>query len=244
MGLIVQKFGGTSVADRVCIYNVANIIARRINEGNRVVTVVSAQGDTTDHLLAKAQEISANPNARELDALIATGEQTSAALLAIALNELGVPAVSLNGAQAGIFTDESYGDARIETINAAEINRYLAQDIAVIVTGFQGVNCRGDITTLGRGGSDTSAVAIAAALHADECRIYKDVDGIYTADPRKDTKAKKLHHLDYDTMLALCDAGSGVLQRRSVELAKENNIELQILSSFQLLSGTVINGKN
>lgn len=242
MGLIVQKFGGTSVADRICLYNVANIIARRIQEGNRVVTVVSAQGDTTDHLLAKAQEISPDPNLRELDALIATGEQTSAALLAIALNELGVPAISLTGPQAGIITNGIYGNAEIESIDDRKINRYLSQGIAVIVTGFQGMDVNGNITTLGRGGSDTSAVAIAAALHADECRIYKDVDGIYTADPRKDPKAQKLHHLHYDAMLALCDAGSEVLQRRSVELAKENNIELNILSSFQLMSGTRING--
>ncbi len=242
MGLIVQKFGGTSVADRICIYNVANIIARRIAEGNQVVTVVSAQGDTTDHLLAKAQEIAEKPSPRELDALLTTGEQASAALLAIALNEVGVPAVSLNGAQAGILTDCMYGDATIQKINNRALERYLNQGIALVVTGFQGIDAEGNITTLGRGGSDTSAVALAAALHADSCRIYKDVDGIYTADPRKDTTAKKLSHLNYDQMLELCDSGSGVLQRRSVELAKQYGIELQILSSFQLISGTIING--
>lgn len=242
MGLIVQKFGGTSVADRICIYNVANIIKRRVQEGNRVVTVVSAQGDTTDHLLAKAQEISNTPDLRELDALIATGEQASAALLALALNKLKVPAISLNGAQAGILTDSSFGDADILKINNEMIYQYLSKGIAVVVTGFQGIDSAGNITTLGRGGSDTSAVALAAALHADSCRIYKDVDGIYTADPRKDPTAKKISHLNYDQMLDLCDAGCGVLQRRSVELAKEHQVELQILSSFQLLSGTVING--
>jgi aspartate kinase len=243
MGLIVQKFGGTSVADRICIYNVANIIKRRIEEGNHVVTVVSAQGDTTDHLLAKAQEIDETPNPSELDALIATGEQASAALLAIALNKMGVPAVSLNGYQAGIFTDSNFGDAAIINIDRKMIEQYLSNGTAVVVTGFQGIDSAKRITTLGRGGSDTSAVALAAALQADSCRIYKDVDGIYTADPRKDPTAKKISHLSYDQMLALCDAGSGVLQRRSVELAKEQNVELQILSSFQLLSGTVINGE-
>lgn len=243
MGLIVQKFGGTSVADRICIYNVANIIARRTAEGNQVVTVVSAQGDTTDHLLAKAQEISEHPAPRELDALLATGEQASAALLAIALNELGIPAVSLNGMQAKIITNSYFGDALIEHIDPGPIAQHLSNGKAVIVTGFQGVDKDGAITTLGRGGSDTSAVALAAALNADSCRIYKDVDGIYTSDPRKNPQAKKLAHISYDEMLALCDAGSGVLQQRSVELAKKHRIELQILSSFQLMSGTIINEK-
>ncbi len=242
MGLIVQKFGGTSVADRICIYNVANIISRRIAEGHQVVTVVSAQGDTTDHLVAKAQEICEHPTPRELDALLSTGEQASAALLAIALNSLGVPAVSLNGAQAGILTDSHFGDAIIECVEQDRIKKYLKDGVTVIVTGFQGIDTNGNITTLGRGGSDTSAVMLAAALRADICRIYKDVDGIYTNDPRKDPTAKKLSHINYDEMLALCDAGSGVLQKRSVELAREHQIELQILSSFQLTSGTVING--
>ena len=240
MGLIVQKFGGTSVADRICLNNVANIIARRIAEGNQVVTVVSAQGDATDRLLASAREITEEPDLRELDALLATGEQASAALLAITLNNIGVPAVSLNGAQAGIVTDDIYGDAEILTIDTAKIHKHLARGITVVVTGFQGIDQKGNIATLGRGGSDTSAVALAAALHADSCRIYKDVDGIYTADPRIDTTAKKLDHINYQDMLALCDAGSGVLQRRSVELAEKYELELQILSSFQLTSGTVI----
>ncbi len=243
MGLIVQKFGGTSVADRICLYNVANIIARRMQEGNQVVTVVSAQGDTTDHLIAKAHEISPHPVCRELDALIATGEQASAALLAIALNELHIPAISLNGAQAGILTDGVYGDAEIRQINSQVINDYLNQGFAVIVTGFQGIDSNDNITTLGRGGSDTSAVAIAAALGVNFCRIYKDVDGIYNADPRKNPNATKMSELTYREMLALCDKGSGVLQRRSVELAEKYKIELQILSSFQLLSGTVIHEK-
>lgn len=243
MGLIVQKFGGTSVADRICIYNVANIIARRIKEGNRVVTVVSAQGDTTDHLVSKAQEISSHPNGRELDALLSTGEQASAALLAIALNELNVKAISLNAAQAGILTNSNFGDAIIDQIDADCILYYLNDGYTVIIAGFQGVDLNGNVTTLGRGGSDTSAVAVAAALKTDSCRIYKDVDGVYTGDPRIDMTAQKLDHLNYDQMLALCDSGSGVLQRRSVELAKEHQIELQILSSFQYTSGTIIDGK-
>lgn len=241
MGLIVQKFGGTSVADRICIYNVANIIARRIKEGNRVVTVVSAQGDTTDHLVSKALEICSHPNGRELDALLSTGEQASAALLAIALNELNVKAISLNAAQAGIRTNSDFGDAIIDQITPDGILNYLDDGYTIVITGFQGIDLNGNITTLGRGGSDTTAVAIAAALNADSCRIYKDVDGVYTGDPRKDMTAKKLDHLNYDEMLALCDAGSGVLQRRSVELAQEHHIELQILSSFQYTSGTIIN---
>ena len=244
MGLIVQKFGGTSIADRICIYNVANIIARRIAEGNKVVTVVSAQGDTTDYLLAKAREISENPPLRELDALLSTGEQQSAALLAMALRDLGIPAVSFNGVQAGILTDSNFGDAEILKIDVENIHRFLEKNYAVIVTGFQGYDEAGNNTTLGRGGSDTSAVALAAALKADHCRIYKDVDGIYTADPRKDPSAKKMDHLHYDDMLALCDAGSGVLQRKSVEIAKASDIELQILSSFQRMSGTIINGEH
>lgn len=240
MGLIVQKFGGTSIADRICIYNVANIISRRVKEGNHVVTVVSAQGDSTDHLLAKAMELSDRPDSRELDALLATGEQLSAALLAIALNKLGISASSLNGAQAGILTNNTYGNAIIEKIDTSKIQSLLDHNITVIVTGFQGIAANGDITTLGRGGSDTSAVAIAAALKADECRIYKDVDGIYSSDPRKDLSAVKYKSLSYDEMLNICDKGSGVLHRRSVELAKEHKIPLQILSSFHLLEGTVI----
>lgn len=242
MGLIVQKFGGTSVADRVCISNVANIIARRVKEGNSVVTVVSAQGDTTDHLLAKAKEISQTPDPRELDALLATGEQASAALLSIALNSMGIPAISQTAAQAGIHCNDRYGDGDILTISTEKIRSFLDRGICVIVAGFQGVNRIGDTVTLGRGGSDTTAVALAAALKADSCRIYKDVDGIYTADPRKDPSAQKLSRISYDDMLALCDGGSGVLQRRSVEIAAENKIELQILSSFQLTCGTIIHG--
>lgn len=240
MGLIVQKFGGTSVADRICLNNVANIIARRVQEGNTVVTVVSAQGDTTDQLLAKAKEITESPDPRELDALLSTGEQSSAALLAIALNDIGIPAISLNASQAAILCDDQHGDGTIKNISVHRIRQYLDRGITVVVTGFQGINRAGDTVTLGRGGSDTTAVALAAALHADSCRIYKDVDGIYTQDPRKNPTAKKLDRLTYNEMLTLCDQGSGVLQRRSVELAAENHIELQILSSFQLTGGTII----
>jgi aspartate kinase len=240
MGLIVQKFGGTSVADRVCIFNVANIIARRISEGNRVVTVVSAQGDDTDRLIAKAHEIAKKPHPREFDALVTTGEQVSAALLAIALNEMGISAVSLTGRQAGIYTDSTYGNASIIEINTAKIKELLDSGNTLVVTGFQGVDGEGDTTALGRGGSDTSAVALAAALEADSCRIYKDVDGIYSCDPRKNTNAIKYSNMTYDQMLEIVDAGSGVLQRRSVELAKEKGVELHILSSFQKIEGTII----
>ena len=243
MGLIVQKFGGTSVADRTCLHNVANIIARRIAEGNQVVTVVSAQGDATDRLLASAREITDSPAPRELDALLSTGEQASAALLAITLISNGVSAVSLIGEQAGIHTDNQYGNAAILSIDTEKIRCYLNQGITVIVTGFQGISEEGSVATLGRGGSDASAVALAAALKADSCRIYKDVDGIYTADPREDITAKKLDHISYENMLALSDAGSCVLQRKSIELAQKHGIELHILSSFQFTSGTIINGK-
>lgn len=240
MGLIIQKFGGTSVADRVCLYNVANIIARRINEGNRVVTVVSAQGDDTDHLFAKAVEIAPNPNLRELDALLSSGEQMSAALLSIALNNMKVPAISLTGAQAGIYTNKNYGNAEIEYINKNLIHQYLETGNTVVVAGFQGIDDSGNITTLGRGGSDTTAVALAAVLNADECKIYKDVDGIYSADPRKDVSAKKYSRLSYDQMLQIAEDGSGVLQKKSIEMAKKYGVKLQILSSFQHLSGTII----
>ena len=240
MGLIVQKFGGTSVADRICLINVANIIARRISEGNRVVTVVSAQGDATDRLLASAKEISSSPNKRELDALLSTGEQASAALLAMLLNDMGIRAISLTGSQAGIKTNDCFGDGEIVAIEGENIQYFLSQGYAVVITGFQGVNKRGDVVTLGRGGSDASAVALAAALSADSCRIYKDVDGIYTADPRKDVSAKKLENVTYDQMLELCNKGSQVLQRKSVELAQKHKIELHILSSFQLTDGTRI----
>ncbi len=240
MGLIIQKFGGTSVADRVCLYNVANIIARRIKEGHQVVTVVSAQGDDTDHLYAKAVEIDSKPNPRELDALLSSGEQISASLLAITLNSMNIPAISLTGAQAGILTDQAYGDAEIKAINPDYIRKHLDEGKTVIVTGFQGVDEHGNITTLGRGGSDTSAVALAAYLNANICRIYKDVDGIYSTDPRKDLNAKKYNNLTYDQMLKIADKGSQVLQRRSIEMAKEHRIELQILSSFQHSSGTII----
>lgn len=240
MGLIVQKFGGTSIADRICINNIANIIKRRISEGNQVVTVVSAQGDDTDRLLAKAKEIAPNPDLRELDALLTTGEQVSASLLAIALIDMGIPAVSLNGKQAGILTNNFYGNAEILEIDTTAIREFLNDKKTVVVTGFQGSNREGEILSLGRGGSDTSAVALAAALNADSCRIYKDVDGIYSSDPRKDLNAKKIDRLSYEQMLEIADAGSGVLQRKCIEIAQKNKIKLQILSSFHPLEGTII----
>lgn len=240
MALIIQKFGGTSVADRVCLYNVANIIARRIKEGYQVVTVVSAQGDDTDHLYAKAVEISPQPNPRELDALLSSGEQISASLLAITLSSMNIPAISLTGSQAGILTNQTYGNAEIIDIKPECIRKHLDEGKTVIVTGFQGADKEGNTTTLGRGGSDTSAVALAAYLNANICRIYKDVDGIYSTDPRKDLTAEKYDKLTYDQMLKIVDNGSQVLQRRSVEFAKEHRIELQILSSFQHTPGTII----
>lgn len=240
MALIIQKFGGTSVADRVCLYNVANIIAKQIEKGHRVVTVVSAQGESTDQLYAKALEIDAEPNLRELDALLSAGEQISAALLAITLNSMKIPAISLSGHQAGILTDKTYGNAEIESINAECILPHLDEGKTVVVTGFQGADDEGNTTTLGRGGSDTSAVALAAYLNADICKIYKDVDGIYSADPRKDANAKKYSKLTYDEMLEIIDSGSQVLHRKSIELAKEYGIELEILSSFWQGDGTII----
>ena len=240
MGLIIQKFGGTSVADRICLYNVANIIARRIQEGNQVVTVVSAQGDDTDHLYAKAVEINPTPNLRELDALLSAGEQISSSLLAITLNSMNIPAISLNGRQAGIYTDSAYSNAEIKYIDPDFILRHLNDGKTVVVTGFQGIDDSGSITTLGRGGSDTSAVALAAYLKADSCRIYKDVDGIYSSDPRKDLNAKKYNQLTYDQMIEIAENGSQVLQKRSIELAKEHQVEIQVLSSFQHVPGTII----
>ena len=221
MGLIVQKFGGTSVKDRDRIFNVARIVANTRNQGNDVVVVVSAQGDTTDDLITKAAEITSDPSHREMDMLLATGEQISISLLAMALQEIGVPSVSLTGWQAGF-------------------NSELARNRVVVVAGFQGLNRSDDITTLGRGGSDTSAVALAAALHADRCQIYTDVEGVYTADPRKIPKATRLKEITFDEMLELASLGAQVLNNRSVELAKKYGVELEVLSSINPVPGTVV----
>ena len=240
MALIVQKFGGSSVKDRDRIFNVARIVANTHNAGNDVVVVVSAQGDTTDDLIAKAGEITHNPSAREMDMLLASGEQISIALLAMALNELGCHAISLTGWQAGFRTDRAYTKARITRLETERISSELERNRVVVVAGFQGLNKLDDITTLGRGGSDTSAVAIAAALHADRCQIYTDVEGVYTADPRKVRNTRKLEEITFDEMLELASLGAQVLNNRSVELAKKYNVELEVLSSLNPIPGTVV----
>ena len=240
MALIVQKFGGSSVKDRDRIFNVARIVANTHNAGNDVVVVVSAQGDTTDDLIAKAGEITHNPSAREMDMLLATGEQISISLLAMALNELGCHAISLTGWQAGFRTDRAYTKARISRLETERISSELERNRVVVVAGFQGLNKLDDITTLGRGGSDTSAVAIAAALHADRCQIFTDVEGVYTADPRKVRNTRRLKEITFDEMLELASLGAQVLNNRSVELAKKYNVELEVLSSLNPIPGTVV----
>ena len=240
MALIVQKFGGSSVKDRDRIFNVARIVANTHNAGNDVVVVVSAQGDTTDDLIAKAGEITHNPSAREMDMLLASGEQISIALLAMALNELGCHAISLTGWQAGFRTDRAYTKARITRLETERISSELERNRVVVVAGFQGLNKLDDITTLGRGGSDTSAVAIAAALHADRCQIYTDVDGVYTTDPRIVPSARKLDEITYDEMLELASQGAQVLHNRSVELAKKFRVNLEVVSSLERKPGTKV----
>ena len=240
MALIVQKFGGTSVKNRTRIFNVARIVANTRNAGNDVVVVVSAQGDTTDDLIAKAAEITADPSHREMDMLLASGEQISIALLAMALQEIGVSAVSLTGWQAGFVTDRAYSRARIKRLDTERVESELARNRVVVVAGFQGLNRSDDITTLGRGGSDTSAVALAAALHADRCQIYTDVEGVFTADPRKIPKATRLKEITFDEMLELASLGAQVLNNRSVELAKKYGVELEVLSSINPIPGTIV----
>ena len=240
MALIVQKFGGSSVRDRERIFNVARIVAQTHNAGNDVVVVVSAQGDTTDDLIAKAAEITSEPSRREMDMLLASGEQISIALPAMALSVLGVQAVSLTGWQAGFITDRAYSKARIRRLDTERVESELARNRVVVVAGFQGMNRLEDITTLGRGGSDTSAVALAAALHADRCQIYTDVEGVYTADPRKVPGARKLEQITFDEMLELASLGAQVLNNRSVELAKKYGVELEVLSSLNPVPGTIV----
>ena len=240
MALIVQKFGGSSVKDRDRIFNVARIVANTHNAGNDVVVVVSAQGATTDDLIAKAGEITHNPSAREMDMLLATGEQISISLLAMALNELGCHAISLTGWQAGFRTDRAYTKARISRLETERISSELERNRVVVVAGFQGLNKLDDITTLGRGGSDTSAVAIAAALHADRCQIYTDVEGVYTADPRKVRNTRKLEEITFDEMLELASLGAQVLNNRSVELAKKYHVNMEVVSSLKNIPGTKV----
>ena len=238
--LIVQKFAGSSVANTERIFNVAQRIAETYKEGNEVVVVLSAQGDTTDDLIAKAKEISSKPTKREMDMLLSTGEQQSVALMAMALSELGLPAISLNAYQVGMMTTSAYMNARLKKIKPDRIRRELDRKNIVLVTGFQGMNRFDDITTLGRGGSDTTAVAIAAALHADKCEIYTDVEGVYTADPRIVKSARKMDEITYDEMLELASLGARVLHNRSVELAKKYNVELVVRSSLSRAEGTVV----
>ena len=240
MSLIVQKFGGTSVRDAERLRNVAEIVTDTYQQGNDVVVVVSAQGDTTDDLIAKAEEVNPRASKREMDMLLSSGEQISAALLAMTIEGMGFPVVSLLGWQAGFDTTTDYSNARIKKVNPARIRQELDKRRIVVVTGFQGVNRFGDMTTLGRGGSDTSAVAIAASMHADLCQIFTDVDGVYTADPRKIPGAIKLETISYDEMLELATLGAQVLHNRSVEMAKKYNIELEVLSSLTRRRGTIV----
>lgn len=240
MSLIVQKFGGSSVADAARMRNVAGIITETYKAGNDVVVAVSAQGDTTDDLIEKAREINPDASKREMDMLLAAGEQMSAALLAMAIEKLGFPVVSLLGWQAGVQTDSHYGMAKIKTVSSERLTAELAKRNIVIVAGFQGINKYEDVTTLGRGGSDTSAVALACALRADKCQIYTDVDGVYTADPRKVTGARKLDEITYDEMLELATLGAQVLHNRSVEMAKKYGIEIEVLTSLERKPGTIV----
>ena len=238
--LIVQKYGGSSVANAERVFNVAKRIMRTRMEGNDVVVVLSAQGKTTDGLIAKAKEINAKPSRREMDMLLSTGEQQSVALMAMAISAIGGRAVSLNEAQVGIETTNTYSNARIRHINTERIENELDEGSIVLVTGFQGVNAIGDTTTLGRGGSDTSAVALAAALNADMCEIYTDVEGVYTADPRVVPDAVKLDEISYDEMLELASLGAKVLHSRSVEVAKKYNVKLVVRSSMSEAEGTEV----
>ena len=240
MSLIVQKFGGSSVRDAQRIRNVAGIIAETYLEGNDVLVVLSAQGDTTDDLIAKAEEINSHPSKREMDMLLATGEQISVALCAMALESMGLPCVSLTAWQVGIQTTAVHGDARIKRIDSERVQAELDQHRIVLITGFQGMDRAVDVTTLGRGGSDTSAVALAAAFRAKLCQIYTDVDGVYTADPRIVPNARHLDEITYDEMLELASQGAGVLHNRSVELAKKFRVDLEVLSSLERKPGTKV----
>ena len=238
--LVVKKFGGSSVADKERIFNVARRCIEDYEKGNDVVVVLSAMGKTTDGLIAKAHEINPNPPKRELDMLLVTGEQVSVALMAMAMSSLGVPAVSLNAAQVVMHTSSAYGSAKLKRIDVERIRHELESRRIVIVTGFQGINKYDDFTTLGRGGSDTTAVALAAALHADVCEIYTDVEGVYTADPRVVPNARKLAEVSYDEMLEFASLGAKVLHNRSVEMAKKYGVKLVGLSSLTRAGGTIV----
>ncbi len=240
--LIVKKFGGTSVADKERIFNVAKRCAEEYQKGNDVVVVLSAMGKYTDELIDMAKDINETPSEREMDMLFTIGEQMSVALMSMALQKLGVPAVSLNAYQVKIHTTNVHGNAKITKIETDRIEKELAERNIVVVTGFQGIDENNDYTTLGRGGSDTTAVALAAALHADACEIYTDVDGVYTADPRKVPTAKKLDTISYDDMLQMALNGAEVLHSRCVEMAKRCNIPLVVRSSMSRQEGTIVSG--
>ena len=238
--LIVQKYGGTSLADGDRIQAAARTLADLARQGIQVVAVVSAQGDTTDLMIEKAAQVNVRGSAREMDAYLAAGEQMSAGLMAMAVGALGVPAVSLTGFQAGIETDGIHGNARIMGLKPDRVRRELDAGNVVVVAGFQGMDPEGDITTLGRGGSDTTAVALAAALKADRCQIFTDVDGIYDRDPRKYADARRFGRISYEKMLKLIENGAQVLHDRSVELARDAKIRVEVLSAFTGAPGTIV----
>lgn len=238
--LIVKKFGGSSVADKERIYNVANRVCEDYRAGNDVIVVLSAMGKTTDGLIAQAKDINPNPSKRELDMLMTCGEQISVSMMCMALHNLGVPAISLNAWQVAMHTSSAYGNARLKRIDTERINKELDARKIVVITGFQGINKYDDYTTLGRGGSDTTAVALAAALHADLCEIYTDVEGVFTADPRVVPNAKKLTEITYDAMLEMASMGAKVLHNRSVEMAKKYGVELVVRSSLNHEEGTIV----
>lgn len=240
MALFVQKYGGSSVADAACMRRVAQRIQDTRKAGNQVVVVVSAMGDTTDNLIGLARQVHPEPDEREMDSLLATGEMASSAILTMALHALGVKAISMTGQQAGIKVDGIHLKAKIQEINPRRIHHHLDQGCVVVVAGFQGMNSSEDIATLGRGGSDTTAVALAAALKADRCQILKDVDGVFTANPRVVPDARKLDEITYDEMLELASAGSEVLQSRAVEFAKNYGVVLEVMSSFEVKPGTLV----
>ncbi len=244
MALIVQKFGGTSVANAERIFNVANRVVETYDKDNDVVVVVSAQGDTTDELIEKAKEINPRASKREMDVLLSTGEQQSMALLAMAIEKIGRPVVSLSAWQVGLMTDSNYSNSRIKRIVGNRIQAELDKHKIVVMAGFQGINKFDDVTTLGRGGSDTSAVAVASALGADLCQIYTDVRGVFTADPRIVPDAVQLNDISYDEMLELASLGANVLHNRSVEMAKKYNINLEVLSSLERVPGTIVKEAN
>lgn len=238
--LIVQKFGGSSLADVPRIRRAAKRAIHAAQDGTQVVVVVSAQGDTTDHLISTAAAVTPMPTPREMDGYLAAGEQMSAGLMAMALQSMGHKAISLTGWQAGVATEDDYGDAQVRMLANDRIRQELAKGKIVVVTGFQGINSVGDITTLGRGGSDTTAVALAVFLKADKCQIYTDVDGIYDKDPRIFPDALRYDVIDYDSMLELAGKGAQVLHDRAVALAKKHKVQIQVLSSFRPGAGTIV----